>query len=347
MSLELRDQLQAALGSTYTLERELGGGGMSRVFLAVETALGRKVVIKVLAPELAAGVSAERFAREIRLAAKLQHPNIVPLHAAGDAGGLPYYTMPFVEGLSLRSRMTSGGLLPVPECIRILRDVARAIAYAHDQGIVHRDIKPENILLSGDAAVVTDFGIAKAVSVAQTLGSNETLTSAGVGLGTPAYMAPEQASGDPSTDYRADFYSFGCLAYELLTGQPPFTGRPVHQLLIAHAMRDAQATGIGEAGGAGSTGRTRNAMHRKKPGGAAAVCARNRRATRISRDIPRIEEFTCPYTRRHATFHRRDRCSTRARDRSSRISRSRWDDRAKWLRPHRVSGSPSVRECRR
>jgi serine/threonine-protein kinase len=242
--LDLRDQLQAALGTAYTLERELGGGGMSRVFVADETALGRKVVIKVLAPELAAGVSAERFAREIRLAAKLQHPNIVPLHAAGVAGGLPYYTMPFVEGLSLRSRIKNGARLTVPECVRILRDVARAICYAHEQGIVHRDIKPENILLSGDAAVVTDFGIAKAVSVAKTVGSGETLTSVGVGIGTPAYMAPEQASGDPSTDYRADLYSFGCLAYELLTGKPPFTDRPVHQLMIAHAMETPQPVDV-------------------------------------------------------------------------------------------------------
>jgi TolB-like protein/tetratricopeptide (TPR) repeat protein len=238
--MDLRDQLQAALGTTYTLERELGGGGMSRVFVAQEIALGRKVVIKVLAPDLAAGVSAERFAREIRLAAKLQHPNIVPLHAAGAADGLPYYTMPFVEGLSLRSRITSGGPLPISECVRILRDVARAVAYAHDQGVVHRDIKPENVLLSGDSAVVTDFGIAKAVSAAKTAGSGETLTSAGMGIGTPAYMAPEQAAGDPATDYRADIYSFGCLAYELLTGKPPFPDRAVHQLFIAHAMETPQ-----------------------------------------------------------------------------------------------------------
>jgi serine/threonine-protein kinase len=234
--MNLREELQAALGTTYTLERELGGGGMSRVFLAVENALGRKVVIKVLAPELAAGVSGERFAREIRLAANLQHPNIVPLHAAGEAGDLPYYTMPFVEGLSLRSRMTNGTPLSVPECVRILRDVARALWYAHDQGVVHRDIKPENVLLSGDAAVVTDFGIAKAVSAAQAVGSGETLTRAGMGIGTPAYMAPEQAFGDPATDRRADIYSFGCLAYEMLAGKPPFAGKQSHQLAIAHAM---------------------------------------------------------------------------------------------------------------
>jgi serine/threonine-protein kinase len=235
--MNLREQLQAALGSTYTLERELGGGGMSRVFVAHETALGRKVVIKVLSPDLAAGVSTERFAREIRMAAQLQHPNIVPLHAAGEGAGLPYYTMPFVEGLSLRSRLENGNPLPISESIRILRDVARALAYAHEHGIVHRDIKPENVLLSGDAAVVTDFGIAKAVSAAKAgSGEQTTLTSAGVGIGTPAYMAPEQAFGDPTTDHRADIYSFGCLAYELLAGKPPFADRPSHQLVIAHAM---------------------------------------------------------------------------------------------------------------
>ncbi len=239
MTSALREQLQSTLGNTYQLDRELGGGGMSRVFLATDTALGRKVVIKVLAPELAAGVSVERFAREIRLAARLQHPNIVPLHSAGDAGGLPYYTMPFVEGLSLRSRLAAENVAPLAETVGILRDVARALTYAHEHGVVHRDIKPENVLLSGDAAVVTDFGIAKAVSAAQTLAPGDTLTRAGTGLGTPAYMAPEQTAGDPATDHRADIYSFGCLAYELLTGKPPFAGRALHQLMIAHALEPA------------------------------------------------------------------------------------------------------------
>jgi TolB-like protein/Tfp pilus assembly protein PilF/tRNA A-37 threonylcarbamoyl transferase component Bud32 len=235
VTAELREQLQAALGDSYTLERELGGGGMSRVFVASDTALGRKVVIKVLAPELAAGVSAERFAREIRLAAQLQHPNIVPLHAAGVAGGLPYYTMPFVEGLSLRSRLAGQGAPSINESIRILRDVARALCYAHEHGVVHRDIKPENVLLSGDSAVVTDFGIAKAVDASLTSGT-EALTRTGTGLGSPLYMAPEQACGDPTTDHRADIYSFGCLAYELFTGKTPFASRQVRQLIAAHAM---------------------------------------------------------------------------------------------------------------
>ncbi|MGI9077832.1 MAG: protein kinase domain-containing protein, partial [Gemmatimonadaceae bacterium] len=236
MTDDLRDQLQATLGSTYRLERELGGGGMSRVFVADETALGRKVVVKVLAPELSAGVSAERFTREIRLAAQLQHPNIVPLHVAGIAAGLPYYTMPLVEGLSLRSRLTNKEGLPATECTHVLRDVARALSYAHEHGVVHRDIKPENVLLSGDAAVVTDFGIAKAVTAATTLPRADTLTQLGTGVGTPAYMAPEQASGDPATDHRADIYSLGCLGYELLTGKPPFADQELHRLTIAHAV---------------------------------------------------------------------------------------------------------------
>ena len=228
--------LQRALGDAYRLQRELGGGGMSRVFEAVEPALGRHVVLKLLTPELAAGVSADRFAREIRLAASLQQANIVPLLAAGSASGLPYYTMPFVEGRSLRDRVAREGALPIGDAIGILRDVARALAYAHAHGVVHRDVKPDNVLLSGGTAVVSDFGIAKAIGEARAaLGSGAvSLTSVGVGIGTPAYMAPEQAAGDPGTDHRADIYAFGCLAYEVLTGVPPFRGRSVHQLVAAH-----------------------------------------------------------------------------------------------------------------
>ena len=230
----LRDQIQTSLGTAYTLERELGGGGMSRVFLARETALDRDIVVKVLSPELAAGVSAERFTREIKLAASLQQANIVPLLAAGETDGLPYYTMPFVDGLSLRARLERNGALPTGEAISVLRDVARALAYAHEHGVVHRDVKPENILLSGDAAVVTDFGIAKALSASRTNAPGGTLTQVGTSIGTPAYMAPEQAAGDPATDHRADIYALGCVAYEMLTGASPFAGRPVHQLFAAH-----------------------------------------------------------------------------------------------------------------
>ena len=160
-------QLQVSLGSAYTLERELGGGGMSRVFLAHEAELGRRVVIKVLTPELAAGINAERFDREIKLVASLQQANIVPLLATGRAAGYPYYTMPFVEGRSLRDRLAREGVLPIGEGVNLLRDVARALAYAHAQGVVHRDIKPGNVLLSGGTAVVTDFGIAKALTAAR------------------------------------------------------------------------------------------------------------------------------------------------------------------------------------
>lgn len=230
---DLRRKLQNSLGDAYTLERELGGG-MSRVFLANESRLKRRVVVKVLSPELAAGVSAERFEREIVLAAQLSHPSIVPVLTAGDADGLPYYTMPFVEGESLRARLAAHGTPPLVDAIGMLRDIARALAYAHEHGIVHRDIKPDNVLLAGDVAVVTDFGIAKAISAARSDGGSGTLTGIGTALGTPAYMAPEQASGDPGADARADIYSFGCLAYELLSGDAPFCARPMHQILAAH-----------------------------------------------------------------------------------------------------------------
>lgn len=233
MTDTLRDDLQSALGTTYTLDRELGGGGMSRVFLAEESRLGRKVVVKVLLPELAAGVSADRFEREIRLAAQLAHPSIVPVLATGEANGLPYYTMPFVQGDSLRARIVKGRF-ELPEIADILRDIARALSYAHERGIVHRDIKPENVLLASGAAVVTDFGIAKAISVSRTDAGDATLTNAGTSVGTPAYMAPEQALGDPETDSRADIYAFGCVAYELLAGQAPFHGRPMHRMIAAH-----------------------------------------------------------------------------------------------------------------
>ena len=234
---QLFDQLQVSLGSSYHIERELGGGGMSRVFVAEETRFGRTVVIKVLTQELAHGLSAERFEREIKLAAQLQQANIVPVLGAGEiapadgSAALPYYTMPFVDGESLRARLAKG-LLSLGESIAILRDVARALAYAHAHGVVHRDIKPENVLLSGGAAVVTDFGIAKALSASKTQAPGGTLTVVGTSLGTPAYMAPEQAVGD-HVDERADIYAWGVLAYELLAGAHPFAGKTTAQQLIA------------------------------------------------------------------------------------------------------------------
>lgn len=239
LSSDLRDRLQTTLGDAYTVERELGGGGMARVFLASENALGRQVVVKVLGPDVASEISGERFAREVRVAASLQHPNIVPVLTTGVADGIPYYTMPFVRGESLRVRMREMGTIPVRQAISILRDIARALHHAHAEGVIHRDIKPENVLLSGDAAVVTDFGIAKAISVAQTaVDSGEhtptTLTQAGISVGTPAYMSPEQAAGD-AIDHRADIYSWGILAYELFAGVHPFAdkGSAAH-LMAAH-----------------------------------------------------------------------------------------------------------------
>ena len=233
--------MQAALGGAYAIERELGGGGMSRVFLAEETRLGRRVVVKLLSPELGAGVSAERFEREIRLAARLQHPHIVPLLAAGDVDGLPYYTMPYVAGASLRERLLAGPIR-TNEAQGILRDVAKALAYAHRQGIVHRDIKPENVLLSEGTAMVADFGVARAIRAATTLAGEGTITQLGTQIGTPAYMAPEQAAGDPDVDFRADLYAFGVMAYELLAGQHPFAERrTAHALVVAHMTEAPKA----------------------------------------------------------------------------------------------------------
>ncbi|MEO7363183.1 MAG: protein kinase, partial [Gemmatimonadaceae bacterium] len=227
----LFQQLQESLGTAYTVQRELGGGGMSQVYLAVENRFQRRVVIKVLSPELSEGLSGERFEREIGLAAGLQQANIVPVITAGYVNGLPWYSMPFVDGETLRVRMLRGAV-PVSEAVAILKDIARALAYAHEQGIVHRDIKPENVLLSGDAAVVADFGIAKALSASKTRAPGGTLTRVGTSIGTPAYMAPEQAVGG-DVDHRADIYSWGVIAYELVAHHHPFAERTTAQQLIA------------------------------------------------------------------------------------------------------------------
>ncbi|MCH7475937.1 MAG: serine/threonine protein kinase, partial [Gemmatimonadetes bacterium] len=231
---ELLDRLQSAVGDAYRLERELGGGGMSRVFVATEVRLDRRVVIKVLPPEMAAGVSVERFGREILVAAKLQHPHVVPLLTAGSHDDLLYYVMPLIEGESLRAKLIREGELPVGEAVRILRDVADALAYAHKQGVVHRDIKPDNVLLSGEHSLVTDFGVAKAVSDST---GGQSLTSMGVALGTPAYMAPEQAAANPHIDHRADIYALGAMAYEMLCGRPPFDGPNPQAVLSAQVTQ--------------------------------------------------------------------------------------------------------------
>ena len=230
----LKDQLQQLLGSAYTLERELGGGGMSRVFIATENALGRKVVVKVLPPEVAAGVKVERFKREIQFLARLHHPHIVPLLAAGGDGVLSYYVMPFMQGESLRARILRRGILPTAETVRTLREVCSALSFAHQNAIVHRDIKPDNVLLVSGSAMVTDFGVAKALSVSTGDGDPNSLTSLGIALGTPSYIAPEQATADPTTDHRADLYSLGAMAYEMLSGKPPFAAKTPSAMLAAH-----------------------------------------------------------------------------------------------------------------
>ncbi|HEV7837724.1 MAG TPA: protein kinase, partial [Gemmatimonadaceae bacterium] len=229
----MAQRLQHALGNRYRIAEELGGGGMSRVFVAREIELGRDVVVKVLPPDLGSGLNVDRFRREIQTAAQLQHPHIVPLLAAGAKDDLLYFTMPRIEGETLRARILRSGELTVAATIRVLRDVADALEYAHAHGVIHRDIKPENILISGHHALVTDFGVAKALSAAT---SQSNLTSIGVALGTPTYMSPEQATADPMTDHRTDIYALGVVGFELLAGRPPFPGTAPQQVLAAHVM---------------------------------------------------------------------------------------------------------------
>lgn len=229
------DQLKHAVSNAYDIERELGGGGMSRVFVATDKLLGRKVVIKLLSPELTAEVNRGRFRREIQVAAQLQHPHIVTLFSAGEDGDLVYYTMPFIKGESLKSALEKSGPLTVTEVVRILYDVIDALAYAHENGVVHRDIKPANILRSGSHYLVTDFGVAKALNAAMQTGQ---MTSTGMAVGTPSYMSPEQLAGDPSADHRIDIYAVGLLAYELLAGKSPFAAPTPKGVLAAVLTRD-------------------------------------------------------------------------------------------------------------
>jgi serine/threonine protein kinase/Tol biopolymer transport system component len=234
------ERLSAALADRYRIEREVGSGGMATVYLAHDLRHERQVAVKVLRPELAASLGSERFLREIRIAAQLSHPHILPLHDSGEAGGFLFYVMPYVDGESLRGRLARLGELSVPEAAKILREVADALAYAHERGVVHRDIKPDNVLLSGRHALVTDFGVAKAVSEAT---GRHSLTTAGVALGTPSYMAPEQAAADPHTDHRVDIYAFGVMAYEMLTGRPPFVAPTAQEVLAAHVTKTAESVG--------------------------------------------------------------------------------------------------------
>jgi tetratricopeptide (TPR) repeat protein/tRNA A-37 threonylcarbamoyl transferase component Bud32 len=228
-------RLQGALSDRYRLERELGQGGMATVYLAEDLKHHRKVALKVLKPELASILGAERFLAEINTTANLQHPHILPLHDSGEIDSLLYYVMPYVEGEALRERLTRERQLPISEVIHILRDMADALAYAHGHNVIHRDIKPDNVMLSGRHALVMDFGVSKALSQAA---HSTQLTTAGISLGTPQYMAPEQALADPNLDHRADLYALGVTGYELLAGQPPFTGDSPQAVLAAHLTHE-------------------------------------------------------------------------------------------------------------
>src|SRR5437016_2294602 len=239
--IDVLDTLRASLAPHYDVEREIGAGGMARVFLAVEQHPHRRVAIKVLDPEVSTRLLRERFIREVDLSSNLSHPHIVPIFSAGEVDGLFYYVMPYVEGESLRHRLLRDRQLPLETALHITRDVADALAFAHGQGIIHRDIKPENILLSGEHAIVADFGIARAISAAGSL----TLTQAGQPIGSPGYMSPEQAMALGDLDARTDIYSLGCVLFEMLAGEPPvasMTERRVHNwtaLQTAPAMQRA------------------------------------------------------------------------------------------------------------
>jgi eukaryotic-like serine/threonine-protein kinase len=231
VSTELRSELQRALGTDYVVERELAGGAMSRVFVVQDINLGRRIVVKVLPREMAAAVNVERFRREIQVAASLVHPHIVPLLSAGELRGIPYYTMPFVEGESLGVHLLRDTRLPLPIALRLAAGIASALDYAHRRGIIHRDIKPDNILVHDGHALVTDFGIARAITEAAT---GTSLTDAGLVLGSPTYMSPEQISGVRELDGRSDVYALGCVLYEMIAGTPPFTGPTAQAVLIRH-----------------------------------------------------------------------------------------------------------------
>jgi eukaryotic-like serine/threonine-protein kinase len=234
------DRLRTALADRYRVERKLGAGGMATVYLAEDLRHGRQVAIKVLEPGLAAALGTERFLREIEIAAKLTHPHILPLHDSGEADGFLYFVMPYVDGESLRQRLAREKQPPLADATRILREVVDALAYAHSNGVVHRDIKPDNVMLSGRHALVADFGIAKALSE---VNAPQQLTSFGMAIGTPQYMAPEQAAGDTDIDARADIYSVGVVAYEMLAGRPPFSGSSLQQLLRAQIEEIPQPLG--------------------------------------------------------------------------------------------------------
>jgi eukaryotic-like serine/threonine-protein kinase len=235
------------LRDRYAVQRELGRGGMAVVYLARDVRHRRDVALKVLRPELAAALGAERFLREIETVARLAHPHIVPLLDSGEIRGQPYYVMPYVAGESLRDRLTREGPLSIDEARRIAQEVGSALDYAHRENVLHRDLKPENILLSDGLAVVTDFGIARAISRAaeRDAGDRSTLTATGISLGTPAYMSPEQAAGSRELDARSDVYALGCVLYEMLAGQPPFSGPTAESIVRQHMLAPVPTLPIG------------------------------------------------------------------------------------------------------
>ncbi len=261
-------RLQQALADRYTIEREVGHGGMAVVYLAQDLKHHRPVAIKVLRPELAYAIGPERFLREIEIAARLSHPHILPLHDSGNADGVLYYVMPYVEGETLRDRLKREGKLGVEEAVRITSEMADALGYAHQAGLVHRDIKPENILIQAGHAVVSDFGIARAVSAAGT----DKLTETGIAVGTPAYMSPEQSLGDSGLDARSDVYSLGCVLFEMLTGRAAVRRpqRPGHRDRTSHrpSPHPGVAGGLGAVAGRGRT--------RRGPGQGAGAASRQR-----------------------------------------------------------------------
>jgi len=231
------ERIRSALEGRYAIDRELGRGGMATVYLAEDVKHHRQVAVKVLHPELGEVLGKERFLREIETAARLSHPHILPLHDSGEIDGFLFFVMPLAEDESLRDRLDREKQLPIEDALRIAREVADALSYAHSHGVVHRDIKPENILLSSGHAVVADFGIARAVSAA----GGDKLTETGMAVGTPSYMSPEQAAGEEDVDGRSDLYALGCLLYEMLAGQAPFTGPTAESVIHQHMTAEAPA----------------------------------------------------------------------------------------------------------
>lgn len=231
---EQDERLRSALADRYLIDGEIGSGGMATVYLAEDLKQHRQVAIKVLRPELTHALGPERFLREIEIAANLTHPHILPVHDSGEADGFLFYVMPHVEGGSLRDRLNRESQLPIGDALEIAREAALGLNYAHFHGVLHRDIKPENIMLSGGSAVVTDFGIARAISE----GDDSKLTETGISVGTPSYMSPEQAAGEQNLDGRSDLYSLGCVLYEMLAGQAPFTGPTIESIVHQHLVAD-------------------------------------------------------------------------------------------------------------